>query len=170
LQTFQGLILVAVTSVEVKVIEDAERNCDRIDGPGGGDGRTPVLELGIGFESDVVGDVVVQPDAGGVYDGVGGEVDEVAGDESGFVVVDLATTDEKVGIGMILSDGVFDFGAEEEVFLAADVAFVDGIGATKFKGRPEGVKREDGKVSARGDSEVFSAFEIGEGACACEEG
>ena len=60
--------------IEVEVIDDASREGDGVDGAGCGDGGVPVLKLRVGFECDVVSDVVVQAYADGVHDGVGTEV------------------------------------------------------------------------------------------------
>src|ERR1700722_11089928 len=101
---------------------------------GGGYGRVPVLKLRVGFDRYVVGEVVVEADAGGVDRGIGVEVTDVAEDEAGRVIDDFAAAKEKVDVGMETADGVLDFRAEEEVFLAADVALVDGIGAANLEG------------------------------------
>ena len=44
------------------------------------------------------------------------------------------------------------------------MAFVDGVGAAKFKGGEERAEDEEGEVDAGGDAEVLATLEIGEGA------
>ena len=85
------------------------------------------------------------------------------------MIVDLAAAEEEIGVGMELSYWVFHFGAEEEIFLAADVAFVDGIGAANFKGRAEQAEAEKGKIGTGGDAEVLAALKIGEGTGGCRQ-
>ena len=73
------------------------------------------------------------------------------------MVVDFAAAEEEVRIGVEAADGVLNFGAEEEVLLAADFAFVDGIGAAGFERRTEEVEGAEGEVGSSGDAEVFTA-------------
>src|ERR1700736_1969764 len=110
----------AMTGIEVEVIDDTEGQGSRVDGAGRRYGGVPVLKLRVGFDCQIVGEVVVDADAGGVDEGVGVDVQGVAEDEAGGVIVDLAAAEEEVDVGMELSYRIFDLGSEEEVFLAAD--------------------------------------------------
>jgi hypothetical protein len=163
-------MLVAMTPIEVEVIDDTQSHGRGVDGARCSDGRVPVLKLHIPFNCQIMGQVVVQSDAGGVHHGVGLDVEGVAVDEPGGKVVDLAAADEEVGVGVEFSKGIFHFGAEEEVFLAADVAFVDGIGAARLKGGEEAAEEEEGQVGAGGDGEIFAALKVGKGAGGSGEG
>ena len=129
-----------------------------------------MLKLRVGLDCEVVGEVVVETDARGVDEGVAADVTDVAEDEAGVEVVDFAAAEEEVGVGVEAFPGIFDFGAEEEVFLAADVALVDGIGAANLKGGRKLAKGEKGEVGAGGDAQIFAALEVGEGASACDKG
>jgi hypothetical protein len=156
--------------VEVKDIDDTQCQSRWVDGAGGSRWGVPVLKLRVGFDREVVGEIVVEADSGGVNHRGRADVEDVLEEVAGLVVVDFAAADEEVDIGMEVSDWVLDFGAEEEVFLAADVALVDGIGAANLEGWPELAEVENGEVDAGGDVQVFSAFEVGEGAGACDKG
>lgn len=160
----------AMVWVEVEDVDGAESGGLGADAAGG-DGRgVPVLVLEVDFDGEVMGEVVVEADAGGEDEGVGVEVAEVAEDVAAPEVVDCAATDEEVGVGVEAAEGVLDLGAEEEVFLAADGAFVDGIRAADLGGGPEAAEGEDRDVGAGGDVEVFSACEVGKGAGGSGEG
>ena len=159
-----GLVVVAMAGVEVEVVEHAHCHGRGVNGSGDYCRRVPVLKLCVDFNRHVVGEVVVQADTGGVDEGVGGDVASVAEDETWVVVVDFAAAKKEIDVGMEPPDRVLDLGAEEEVFLAADVALIDGIGSAKFKRRPEGAKGEEGQVSAGSDCDVFASFKVGESA------
>ena len=150
--------------VEVEVVLDAEGEGGGMDDAGGGDGRVPVLKLRVSLDCDVVGEVVVEADAGRVDRCGRAEVLDIIEYEAGAVEVHLAATDEEVDIRVEAADGVLDFGAEEEAFLAADVAAVDGIGAANLEGGAHESGKEKGEVGSGGDAEIFAAFEIGESA------
>ena len=150
--------------IEVEVIYDASGEGGGVDGAGGCDGGVPVLELCVGFECDVVGEAVVEAPTEGVNEGVGADVSYVFEVKAGVVIVDLAAAEEGVDVGMEFSQWEFHFGAEEEVFLAADVAFVDGIGAAKFERGLELAEEEEGEIGAGGDAEIFTALKVGKGA------
>ena len=97
------LMLVAMTPIEVEVIDDTQCHGRGVDGARCRDRRVPVLKLHIPFDRQIMGQVVVQSDAGGVHNGVGLDVEGVAVDEPGGKVVDLAAADEEVGVGVELS-------------------------------------------------------------------
>ena len=148
----------AVVRIEVEVVDDAQCQSGRVNGSGGNGGSIPVLKLCVEFNRNVVGEVVIQADTRGVDEGVGGDVASVAEDETWVMVIDFAAAKKEIDVGMEPPDRILDLGAEEEVFLAADVAFVDRIGSSQLKGRPEGAKREEGEVGTGSDSEIFAAF------------
>ena len=154
----------AVVGIEVEVVDNTQCQGGGVNGSGGNRGSVPVLKLRVDFDRNVVGNVVVQANTRGVDEGVGGNVASVAEDETWVMVVDFTAAKKEIDVGMKPPDGILDLGAEEEVFLAADVAFIDGIGPSHLKGWPEGAKREEGKVGTGGDSEIFAAFKVGESA------
>jgi hypothetical protein len=129
-----------------------------------------MLKLHISFDCQIVSQVAVQSYSGGVHEGVGADKQGVAKDEAGGMIVNLASAEEEVGVGMELSYGVFHFRAEEEIFLAADVALVDGIGTASFKRGMEAVKAEKGEVGSGCDRQIFPTLEAGEGAGGCGKG
>lgn len=97
--------------VEVEGILDAKG-----EGRGMDDARSdyrgiPVLKLRVGFESKVMGQVIVEAGAGGVDGGVGTLVNEGSDEEAGSVVVDLTTPEEEIDVWVKAADRVLDFGA-----------------------------------------------------------
>ena len=90
----------AMPRIEVEPIDDASSKGRGVDGAGCGDGGVPVLELRVGFECDVMRNVIVQAYADGVYRRVGADVADVLEVEAGVVIVDLTTAKEEVGVGM----------------------------------------------------------------------
>lgn len=155
--------------IEVKTVDRSQGKSDRVDDAGRGDRGVPVLKLHVRFDGEVVSEAVVQADSRGVHDGGGAEVEDVTEKESRVVVVDLTTTDEKVGVGMELSEGELDFGAEEEVFLAADVTFVERVGAARLERRPDRAESAEREVGTSGNGQIFASLEASKGACAGEE-
>ncbi len=164
------LLTVPMAWVEVEDIDAAQGEGLGTDAAGLDRRCVPVLILKVDFDGEVVSEVVVEADAGGVDEGVGAEVLDVAEDVSASEVVDAAATDEEVGVRMETSDGVFHLWADEKVLLAADIAAVDGVGTANLGCRPEGAKVENCDVEASGDAEIFAAAEISQGTCACNEG
>src|SRR5580693_7916686 len=82
-QRFSGsrqarLIVVAVSVVEVEVVDPADSNGGGVDDTGRHGRGLPVLKLNVGLYGEVMGEVVVQADAGGVDEGVGADVGERA--------------------------------------------------------------------------------------------
>src|SRR5271155_4844540 len=128
------LVVVAVSVVEVEVVDRADSNGGGVDDTGRHGRGLPVLKLNVGLYGKVMGEVVVQANARGIDEGVGAEVDVLLEEISGGVIVDFAAAEEEVGIGVKVADGVLDFGTDEEVLLAANFTFVDGIGAAGFDG------------------------------------
>lgn len=154
----------AMAGVEVKGVDDTERQGNGVDDAGGGRRGVPVLKLRVCFDGQVVGQVVVQSRAGGVHERIGVEVLCVAEDETAVLIVDCAAAEEEVDVRVEPSDGVLDPGSEKEVFLAADMPSVDGVGAANLKGWPELAEVENGEVGACDDAQVLAACEIGKGA------
>ena len=60
---------------------------------------------------------------------------------SGLDAVNFAAAEEEVGVGVEVADGVFHFGADKEVLLAADVARINRVGAASLKGWADESKR-----------------------------
>ena len=58
------LLAVAMTWVEVEGVGGTEGNGLGIDAAGGNGGGVPVLELEVGFDGEVMAEVVVEADAG----------------------------------------------------------------------------------------------------------
>src|ERR1700754_2821279 len=145
-------VTVAMARIEVEVVDGTYGQGGWMDCAGGNDRSVPVLKLSVYLESDLVGEVVIQTDAGRIDEGVGAEIPNVADDEAGIMVVDGAAAKEEIDIGMEPSNWVFHFGPEEKVFLAADMALVDGIGAAYLKGGPELAEGEESKIGAGSDS------------------
>ena len=153
-----------MTPIEVESVDNTQGQGCRVNRAGCGRWRVPMLKLHISFDCQIVRQVAVQSYSRGVHEGVGADKQSVAIDEARGMIVDLTSAEEKVGVGMKLSYGIFHFRAEEEIFLAADMALVDGIGAASFKRRAEAAKAEIGEVGSGGDGKVFSTLKTGEGA------
>src|ERR1700761_2639002 len=137
----------------------------------GSDGRgVPVLILEVDFHGQLMGEVVVEADARGEDQGVGAEIANIAEDVAAADVVDSTTPDEEVGVGVNAAEGILDLWAKEEVFLAADGALVDGIGAADLGSRAEEAEVENSNICSGGDVEVLSACEVGKCAGSTEEG
>src|ERR1700733_1301855 len=148
--------------VEVEVIESPESDGYGVNDTRRYDGSFPMLKLRVGLQGQIMGEVVIETDARGIDEGVGLDVAYVAEDIAGGVIVNFAAAEEEVGVGVEAADGVFDFGAKEEVLLAADVASVNRIGAAGLKGRADEAKGQESEICSCGDAQVSAAFEIGE--------
>src|SRR5207302_3116005 len=151
----RGLLVVTMTPIEVEVVDNTQGQGRRVNRAGCRRWRVPMLKLHIAFDCQIVSQVAVQSYSRGVHEGVGADEQGVYKDEAGGMIVDLASAEEEVGVGMELSYGIFHFRAEEEIFLAADVALVDGIGAASFKRRAKAAKAEIGEVCPGGDRQIL---------------
>jgi len=160
---------VAVARIEVKDVDAADGDGFRADAAGWDRGSVPVLILEVGFDGDIVSEVVVQANAGGVDHRVGADVLHVAKNVTPSEIVDAAAADEEVGIWMEAADGVFDLWTDEKVFLTADGATVNRIGAANLGDGSKGAEVEHCDVDAGGDAKIFAAAEVGERTCACNE-
>ncbi len=155
--------------VEVEDVDAAQSEGYGMDAAGWSCGCVPVLVLEVGFDGEVVSEVVVEANARGVDHCVGAEVFDIPKDVPTSEIVDAAAADEEVGVWVEAPDGVFNFWADEKVLLAVDGAAVEGVGSANLGCRSEGAKVENCDVEAGGDGEILAAAEVGEGTCACDE-
>ena len=123
-----------------------------------------MLGLKVAFEGDVVPEIVVEAAARGVDGCIGADVLKIITDDEGADVVDFASADEEVGIGVETVPGILNLWPDEEVFLGGKMAVINGIGAAGFDGGLEVAKSEEGEIDARGEAGVFAAVDVNEGA------
>jgi len=158
-----------MTAIEVEFVNNTQSQRRRVDRAGCSYRCVPMLELHITFDCQIVSQVAIQAPAEGVHEGIGADEQGVAIDITGLVIIDLAAAKEELGVRTEPSYGIFDFRAKKEVFLAADVALVDGIAAASFKRRAEAGKTKKGDVCSGGDGQIFATGEVSEGAGSCDK-